>query len=355
MPDQIPSPPINRVSLFGKTLREIEALVASQGWPKFTARQLTEWLYKKNVGAFEEMTNLSKKIRNELEEKFVLGISAPTSFQESIDGTKKYLFPTASNRFVESAYIPHEERKTLCVSSQVGCKMGCLFCMTGKQGFMAQLTSGEIVNQVRSLPERDILTNFVYMGMGEPFDNIEEVIKSLEVFTSVWGYALSPRRFTVSSIGVIPGMMEFLKRTEAHLAISLHSPFDEERKSLMPIQNVYPIHEVLENIKQWDFGLQRRVSFEYIMFNGVNDTSNHVNELARILHGISCRINLIRFHPIPHTPLAGSPDSVIFAFQEKLKAKGIITTIRSSRGLDIFAACGMLSTKALVKKQEEDF
>ena len=183
------------------------------------------------------------------------------------------------------------------------------------------------------------------MGMGEPFDNIEEVLKSLEILTSSYGYAWSPKRITVSTIGIIPGMKEFLQRSRCHLAVSLHSPFQEERLSLMPIQHVYPIGDVLAEIKSFDFGLQRRISFEYIMFKGINDTPRHAKELLKLLNGIRCRINLIRFHPIPDTPLIGSDEQTIENFQKLLSQKGIITTIRASRGLDIFAACGLLSTK----------
>jgi len=260
-----------------------------------------------------------------------------------------------TNKFIEAAYIPDDDRATLCVSSQVGCKMGCLFCMTGKQGFQSQLTAGQIINQIRSLPERDKLTNIVYMGMGEPFDNLEQLLKSLRILSADWGFGMSPRRITVSSIGIIPGIKKFLEESEAHLAISLHSPFETERKKLMPIENVYPLPEMLKVIKQFDFGKQRRVSFEYIMFKGLNDKFIHVRELAKVLNGIDCRINLIRFHPIPDTPLEGSDDATIAEFQSNLKAKGIMTTLRASRGQDIFAACGLLSTKELVKIIPTDF
>ena len=229
--------------------------------------------------------------------------------------------------------------------------MGCLFCMTGKQGFQGQLTAGEIVNQIHSLPERDLLTNIVYMGMGEPLDNLTEVLKSLQILTAQWGFALSPRRITVSTIGITPAMLQFLDQSEAHLAVSLHTPFDEERQKLMPVQQVYPLKEVLKEIRSWDFGRQRRVSFEYILFKGFNDSPAHVNELARILQGIRCRINLIRFHPIPDTPLESPDEATIKHFRDKLIAKGITTTIRASRGQDIWAACGLLSTTKMTQKE----
>jgi 23S rRNA (adenine2503-C2)-methyltransferase len=337
--------------LFGKTLQEIQSIVLELGLPKFTAAQITDWLYKKQVSSIDEMTNLSKKARDILNEKFEFGLTAYTKVQVSADGTKKYLFPTVQHKFVETAMIPEHDRKTVCVSSQVGCKMGCLFCFTAKQGFQGQLTAGEIVNQIRSIDEANEVTNIVYMGMGEPFDNLEQVLKSIEILTSDWGYAMSPRRITVSTIGIIPGMLTFLEKSEAHLAVSLHTPFHEERQKLMPVQVAYPIQDVVNEIKSWDFGRQRRVSFEYILFEGLNDTPVHVKELARILDGLKCRINLIRFHPVPGTPLKSPDEKTILNFKEKLNQKGILTTIRASRGQDIYAACGLLSTKELVTGQ----
>lgn len=343
-------------TLLGKTLQELTQIVWDLNLPKFTAKQIADWLYKKDITGIDEMTNLSLKTREVLKENFDMGLTPSTKVQSSVDGTKKYLYPTGhEHKFIETAYIPDNDRNTLCVSSQVGCKMGCLFCMTGKQGFQGQLTCGEIINQIRSLPERESLTNIVYMGMGEPLDNVSEVMKSLEILTSEYGMAMSPRRITVSTIGIIPGMVEFLNHSECHLAISLHTPFEEERKKLMPVQNVYPIKDVLKIIREFDFGRQRRVSFEYIMFKGINDTPQHVKELCRILDGIKCRVNLIRFHAIPDTPLEGSDEATIEEFKDQLNRKGITTTIRRSRGLDIFAACGLLSTKELVKRQNEDF
>ncbi|MFO7670590.1 MAG: 23S rRNA (adenine(2503)-C(2))-methyltransferase RlmN [Bacteroidales bacterium] len=332
-------------SLFGKNLDELNSISKEMGLPAFTGRQIAEWIYQKEITGFEEMTNLSKKTRALLSSRYSIGLQDPVDVQESVDGTKKYLFPGKPGKFIETAYIPDRERATVCVSSQVGCKMGCLFCMTGKQGFQGNLTAGEILNQYRSIPEWRKLTNIVYMGMGEPLDNLDEVLKSLEILTSSWGFALSPRRITVSTIGITPAMLQFLEKSDAHLAISLHTPFDDQRRKLMPVQQVYPLQEVLSEIRSWDFGRQRRVSFEYILFKDLNDSNAHIHELSRILHGIRCRINLIRFHPIPDTPLISPDERSILEFRDKLNAKGITTTIRASRGQDIWAACGLLSTK----------
>jgi len=337
--------------LFGKDLNELQEISLALGLPKFTGKQLADWLYKKEITSIDEMSNLSKNARELLNEKYEFGISAPSKVQVSLDGTKKYLFPTSQNKFIETAMIPDDDRKTVCVSTQVGCKMGCLFCMTGKQGFQGQLTAGEIVNQIRSIKEYGDVSNIVYMGMGEPFDNLDAVLKSLDILTSEWGYAMSPRRITVSSIGIIPAMLRFLNESEAHLAISLHTPFDEERRKLMPVQIAYPIADVVREIRGWDFGRQRRVSFEYILFKGLNDTPLHIRELVKLLSGIRCRINLIRFHPVPGTPLESPDEETINNFRDQLNDKDIIATVRASRGQDIYAACGLLSTKELINKE----
>lgn len=342
-----------KTNIFGLTVLQLQEIVKSIELPVFTANQIAEWLYQRRITTFSEMTNLSKKSRELLDKEYCIRLIEPSKVQISVDGTKKYLYPTEIGKYVEAAYIPEKERATLCVSTQIGCKMGCLFCMTGKQGFQGNLTAGEIINQIQSLPEFEKLTNIVYMGMGEPMDNIEAVLQSIEIMTSEKGYGWSPKRITVSTIGIIPAMITFLDKSQAHLAVSLHSPFDEERQELMPIQSVYPISEVVAEIKKWNLGRQRRISFEYIMFKGVNDTPRHVNELVRLLNGIKCRINLIRFHPIPGTPLEGTALNGIVEFQNRLKSKGMTVTIRASRGEDIFAACGMLSTKELLKKQKE--
>ena len=336
-------------ALFGKTLDQLKTIVTDLHLPVYTSRQIAGWLYQKHVTDIDEMTNLSKKARQLLEEKHEVGLTSPVNVQTSADGTKKYLFE-ADGHYIEAAYIPERKRHTLCVSSQAGCKMNCLFCMTGKQGFQGNLTANQILNQVRSIPEHDQLTNLVYMGMGEPMDNLEAVLQSLEVLTSDWGYGWSPKRITVSTIGIVPAMKKFMETSRCHLAVSLHSPFEEEREALMPVSKKYSIKDILDEIRKHDPGRQRRISFEYIVFKGLNDTPRHVKELARILNGIRCRINLIRFHQIPDTDLQTTDEQRLLEFKEELNAKGITTTIRASRGQDIDAACGLLSTKELSKK-----
>ncbi len=341
-----------KINLFGKTLSQLEAFVTEKGWPRFTARQLAQWMYKKQATNFEMMTNIPKAVRQILEEECEITLTPPTKVDASVDGTKKYLFPVGP-RFVEAAYLPDRERKTLCVSSQVGCKMGCLFCMTGKQGFQANLTSGEILNQIRSLPEGQELTNLVYMGMGEPLDNLENVLDSLEVLTSDWGWGWSSQRITLSSVGLMPSLQEFIKRSKVRFALSLHTPFEDERRALMPVQMVYPLTEVLDFLRTIQDD-HRRLSIEYICFEGINDTPRHGKELVKILHGLKTRVNLIHFHPIPGSPLKGSSVAAMEAFRDQLNEKGLTATIRRSRGEDIYAACGLLSTKALGKKTQED-
>lgn len=336
-----------REPLLGKTLAELITLVKDFGWPAFTGSQIAGWLYKKHVAGVNEMTNLSKAVRAQLCEKFDVGNRAPVTVQTSIDGARKYLFPTGGGRAVETVMIPEAGRATLCVSSQVGCRMGCRFCMTARQGFRANLTAGEMINQFRAVEERDALTNAVFMGMGEPMDNIDELLKCLQILTAPWGFAWSPRRITVSTIGIVPAMKRFLEESACHLAVSLHNPFDSEREELMPVQKAYPVQAVVNLIRQYDFSGQRRVSFEYILFDRWNDSPRHVDELAALLRGLECRVNLIRFHAIPDSALRPSPDSVAERFKNLLLRQGVMTTVRASRGQDIMAACGLLSTTQL--------
>lgn len=340
--------------LYGKTLKELQEIVAKHKFPKFTAKQISEWLYKKDATSFDQMTNLSKKARQILMAEYEVGLETYIDRKESVDGTTKYLFQMGERQYIETAMIPDGERRTVCVSSQVGCKMNCLFCMTGKQGFQNQLTANHILNQLRMIDEWGSITNIVYMGMGEPMDNIDEVLKSLEVITSDWGYAMSPRRVNVSSVGIVPNLRRFLDESQCHLAISLHSPYSEEREKIMPVQKAYPIEDVLQLIRQYDFSGQRRVSFEYIVFAGLNDTPKHARALVALLKGLDCRMNLIRFHEIPNTPLKGTDENRLQMFKEMLNDKGLLTTIRASRGEDIFAACGLLSTQKLVDKNNDN-
>lgn len=330
-------------NIFGFTLEELQELCSAEALPKFATKQIADWLYRKRCNSIDEMTNLSLKVRTSLSQKYVVGKSLPVDCQTSTDGTKKYLFHVGGEKFVEAVYIPDNDRATLCVSSQVGCKMGCRFCVTGKQGFHGHLATSDILNQIFSIPESENLTNIVYMGMGEPFDNFDNVMKSLEVLTSDWGLAMSPRRITVSTVGVMPRIREFLEKSQCHLAVSLHNPYGDERAELMPVQKSYAISEIVRILQQYDWSGQRRLSFEYTMFRGVNDDIMHAQKLVSLLHALHCRVNLIRFHASPGVPLSGSDMSVMTRFRDFLSSKGLICTIRASRGEDIMAACGLLA------------
>ena len=331
-------------SLYGLTLNELQTLCAELSLPRFAAKQIARWLYVRRVKTIEEMTDLSKAARAALEEHYELGLASPLKESCSADGTKKYLFRTSQGEYIESAYIPDGERATLCVSSQAGCRMGCRFCATGRQGLQHSLSTTEIINQILSIPESERLTNLVFMGMGEPLDNMDNVMKALDIITAPWGMAWSPTRVTLSTAGVARELERFMNETKVHLAVSLHNPFHDQRAEIMPIENAYPIREVCDILRRYDFTGQRRVSFEYIVMEGLNDSPAHIKELCRLLDGIKCRINLIRFHKIPDSPYFSPSDERMRKFRDTLTAKGIQTTIRASRGEDIKAACGLLST-----------
>lgn len=330
--------------LLGLTLDELHAVAKEAGMPAFTGAQMAKWLYNQHVGSIDEMTNISKKNRETLKATYDIGAKSPIDAQHSKDGTIKYLFPTDDGKFVETVFIPEDDRATLCVSSQVGCKMNCLFCQTGKQGFQGSLSATDILNQLYSLPERDKITNIVFMGQGEPMDNLDNVLRATGILTASYGYAWSPKRITVSSVGVKGKLQRFLDESECHVAISLHSPFPEQRSELMPAERGMSITDVVDLLRNYDFTHQRRLSFEYIVFDGLNDSTAHAKELVHLLKGLNCRINLIRFHQIPNVPLHSSDEKKMENFRDYLTHHGIFTTIRASRGQDIFAACGLLST-----------
>ena len=331
--------------LIGMTLDNLKVVAAELGMPKFTASQMAKWIYQQHVRDIDEMTNISKSNREKLKEHYEIGAMEPIDSQKSKDGTIKYLFPVRdSGKFVETVYIPDNDRATLCVSCQVGCKMNCLFCQTGKQGFEGNLTAGDILNQIYALPEREMLTNIVFMGQGEPMDNLDNVLRATEILTADYGYAWSPRRITVSSVGVKNKLKRFLDESECHVAISMHSPLPEQRQTLMPAERQMSIGETVALLRQYDFSHQRRCSFEYICFGGLNDTPVFAREIIRLLQGLECRVNLIRFHEIPGVDLPGSDEKRMEALRDYLTAHGVFTTIRASRGQDIFAACGLLST-----------
>lgn len=332
--------------LAGMTLYELQRVTESLGMPKFTAKQLANWLYVKRVSTFEEMLNISKSNRQRLQEKYCVGLYGPKSAQRSEDGTVKFLFAAGDGKEVESVYIPDDDRATLCISSQKGCRMNCYFCMTGRQGFHGNLTANQIINQVLSVPETHTLTNVVFMGMGEPLDNVDAVIKAIEIMTAPWGLAWSPKRITVSTVGVKPALRQLVEETQVHIAVSVHNAIESERQSMMPIERAFAIKEVMEMLGEYDFAHQRRLSIEYIMWQWLNDDIKHAEALREIIPNEHVRVNLIRYHMIPNTPkLRTSSDERMAQFRDYLNGKGITCTIRRSRGEDIAAACGMLAGK----------
>ena len=338
--------------LLGLTLDELQTVVKSLGMPAFTAKQIAQWVYGKRVRSIDEMTNLSTKNRALLSESFEIGASAPVDSMHSVDGTIKYLYQTVDHKYIESVYIPDGDRATLCVSSQIGCKMGCKFCMTGRQGFHGHLSVSDILNQIYSLPEAERLTNVVYMGQGEPFDNLENVLRSTEILTADFGWGWSPKRITVSTVGIRKeGLERFLKESQCHLAISMHNPIPEQRAQLMPAERLISIREVVEVLRSYDWSHQRRLSFEYIVFGDWNDSLDYGKEIVNLLHGLECRVNLIRFHQIPDSDLRNTEPQQMIRLRDYLTQHGVFTTIRASRGEDIYAACGLLSTKKLQSEQ----
>src|SRR5690554_5369379 len=339
-------------TLLGMTLAEITESVLELNLPKFTARQIADWVYVKRVKSIDEMSNISLKNREILNESFDVGRSAPLDVKTSADGTMKMLFRTDSGKFIETVTIPEFDRLTICVSSQVGCRMNCDFCMTGKQGFSDNLTAAEILNQVYSVPDSAAISNLVFMGMGEPLDNYKNVKKATELLMADYGLAWSPRRITLSTIGLKSNLKRFLDESKCHLAVSLHNPIPEQRLEIMPIEKAAPAASVIEMLREYDWSHQRRLSFEYIMFDGVNDSQLYARELTKLLAGLDCRINLIRFHVIPMSKLKPATNENMVKFRDFLTAKGFICTIRASRGEDIFAACGMLSTAKVGDKNK---
>ncbi|MBP3740597.1 MAG: 23S rRNA (adenine(2503)-C(2))-methyltransferase RlmN [Bacteroidales bacterium] len=336
----------SRVNLLGMTLPQLQELCAAEGFPRFTAKQLCDWLYKKRVESIDAMTNLSLAQRARLNEMAYIGRETPVRCQVSRDGTKKYLFPVLDGHYVEAVYIPEEDRATLCASCQVGSKMGCRFCVTGQQGFHGNLGAGDILNQLFSIPEYGELTNVVFMGMGEPMDNLDAILAATQTMTSDWGLGWSPKRITVSTVGIVPGLKRFLDESQCHVAVSLHNAVPQERLQMMPVQKAFPLSEVLALLRRYDWSGQRRLSFEYTMFRGLNDDQQHAQKLVDALKGLDCRVNLIRFHESPEAPYKTSLPTAIKAFQDYLNRHGVTCTLRASRGQDIDAACGLLAGRS---------
>lgn len=333
-------------------LEELQDVALKGGMPKFVGKQLAQWIYEKRATSFSEMANISKKNQAYLDQFYTIGRQTPIRSSKSKDGTVKYLFDVGNSRSIESVYIPDRDRATLCVSSQIGCKMNCYFCATGRQGFKAQLTPAQIINQILSIPPTPkpgdtpatALTNVVFMGMGEPLDNMPALLRTIEILTAPWGLAWSPKRITVSTVGKLPELKDLLDKTQVHIAISVHTADPRERASMMPAQKAFPISNVMRALSGYDFSHQRRLSLEYIMWRGVNDDVAHARMLINLIGKTECRVNLIRFHTIPGVDLHPCSEERMIMFRNILNDAGITATIRASRGEDIEAACGMLAS-----------
>lgn len=339
--------------LIGLNLDELRDVAVKCGMPKFVGNQLAQWIYQKGASDFSEMANISKKNQQILAENFCVGRQAPAKQVKSKDGTVKYLFNYGAGKLIESVYIPDHERATLCVSSQSGCKMNCYFCGTGKLGFRANLTAAEIINQILSIPPApkkgeapmNPLTNVVFMGMGEPLDNYPELKRVLDILTASWGFAWSPKRITVSTVGKLPELKDLLEQTQVHVALSVHTADPQQRAQMMPAQKAFPLQNVMQVLSAFDFSGQRRLSLEYIMWRGVNDDMEHARRLVSLIGNIPARVNLIRFHKIEGVELTPCSEERMVMFRNFLNSKGITATIRASRGEDIEGACGMLAAK----------
>jgi 23S rRNA (adenine2503-C2)-methyltransferase len=328
--------------LSGKSYSEITSILEAIGFSSIPAEKITYWLYRRRIKDFMDMENLPKVLRAYLNDHFSPGFSEPFQSFLSGDQSRKYLFNTRSGYPIESVYIPDNKRHTICISSQAGCRMACSFCNTGKLGFHGDLETEEILNQVGSIKEADSLTHVVFMGMGEPLDNYQNVVKALDILTAQWGFSFSPRNITVSTIGLKPQLKEFLNRTRCNVAISVHSPFDEERDEIIPSGGKYSIQELMNLIGAYRWERHRRVTFQYLMIKGINDTARHLGELIRLLKGTAVRINLMSFHSPEGSTIQSSPDDIRWHFKKQLIQNGISASIRKSRGKDIGAACGLL-------------
>lgn len=352
---------MHKEPLLGKSLDEITEVVLSLGFPKFTAKQICDWIYKKRIKSISEMSNISEKNRNILGEKYSIGSTQAIDSQLSTDGTQKFLFATHNPinsdepKSIESVFIPGKNRGTICISSQCGCKMNCSFCATATQGFSHNLEVSEILNQFYSIPQTFEVSNIVFMGMGEPFDNTQNVLKVLEILCAPWGFALSPKRITVSTVGLFPGLKQFLDESQCHVAISLHTPFEDERNSIIPTNKAYSINAIVECLKNYDWTHQRRLSFEYILLANVNDSLKHAYALHRLLYGMECRINLISYHKIDDKEYKKSSPEATLAFRDYLTKNGIFCSIRQSRGEDILAACGLLALTKGANSSNDDY
>jgi 23S rRNA (adenine2503-C2)-methyltransferase len=341
---------MSKKSICGLTAAEILSSTGSAGFELSDAVTIANSIYKRRTRSLSEIPKISKKLKKELEEKFISGIFDPICSVVSADKTVKFLFRTDSGLEFETVYLPENKRNTVCISTQSGCRMGCPFCVTAGYGFRGNLSAGEMVNQILSLPDAKKVTHIVFMGMGEPMDNLDNVLKACEIITSEWGLSVSPRNVTISTVGIIQGVEKFLSTSECNLTLSLYSPFTEERINMIPAEKLNPAKEIVELMKDYQGKKKRRFSIGYIMIEGVNDTDRHLEGLELLLRGSKIRVNLLPYHTVGSDPNRSSAEERMQFFKYNLVVSGISSSIRKSRGVDISAACGLLAKDLSIEK-----
>ncbi len=335
---------MNKTILCGLTAGEICRIIEPGGFNQNHSLAITNLIYRKGQADFSGTHKISGKLKNYLDDIAQPGLFSPDLSQVSGDGTTRYLFRSSDGKQYETVFIPDNKRNTICISTQSGCRMGCPFCMTGKYGFHGNLSAGEIVNQILSIPPARKITHVVFMGMGEPMDNLENVLKACNIITAEWGIAIGKKNVTVSTVGMTGPVKEFLERSECNLTLSLYSPFSEERRKVVPAEKAFPVKEIISLMKNYPVKKGRRLSIAYVMISGVNDTDHHLNELTTLLKGSSVRVNLLPYHPVTGNDNCSSSCERMLFFKHKLVNSGIPASVRRSRGADISAACGLLAS-----------
>lgn len=332
-------------SLCGLTADEIYDLIGSSGYTRIQAVSVSNSIYKKHISDISDFTKIPVQLKEMLLKVTHTGINLPLASVVSEDKSVKYLFNTEDGKKFETVYIPDKKRNTVCVSTQLGCRMGCSFCVTARYGYRGNLTAGEIVNQIIAIPQSENVTHVVFMGMGEPMDNLENVLKACKIITAEWGLAISARNVTVSTVGLMPAVEQFLQNSDCNLTLSLYSPFPLERKKMVPAEYIYPVHTIINMIKNFPLKKKRRLSIAYVMIKDLNDSDYHLEELKSILKGSAIRVNLLSYHTVPGEQKSSSSIERMQVFKHKLIISGVSASIRKSRGTDISAACGLLAIR----------
>jgi 23S rRNA (adenine2503-C2)-methyltransferase len=335
---------MNKEKLCGLSVEEIFGFIEPHGYGFRHALIISNAIYKKHIKEFQVLEKIPRSLREFLLAESETGTFPPLCSESSDDGSEKYLFRNEQGLEYETVFLPDGKRRTVCISTQSGCRMGCSFCATGRYGFRGNLTAGEIVNQVISLPGSGEINHVVLMGMGEPMDNIENVLRACKILTSEWGLAIGQGNVTVSTVGIAAGVKRFLKESGCNLTLSLHSPFPEERSKLIPAERVNPVREIVKMMKDFPLQKKRRFSLAYIMIKDLNDTDRHLEELKSLVRNSDIRVNLLQYHGVGDSSFVSSPAERMQYFRHDLVISGISASIRKSRGNDISAACGLLAS-----------